>query len=381
MLYHLLYPLAQHFPVLQRPALPVVPHRGRGPHLAGPRHAARALVHPRAAPPAARPVERPRGHARGAPEEDRHARRWAACSSCCALVAGHAALRRPAQPLRLGGPARHPGLRRHRLPRRLAQALQAQLEGARRASRSSSADRHLPGRLPGLPHRLELPARRHVPVPHRGHLRSTPTSPCPSSPPAASTGTWAGPTCPSRSVVVVGTSQRGEPHRRSRRPRHRPDDRLVHHLPGARPTSPAPPSRGFSLAALPRHPARSTGAEELAVFCAAMAGAGHRLPLVQHLPGVGVHGRRGLARARRRARHAGGAHQERGRLAPSSTASSWSRRSRDGPGRLVQADRQARLPHGAHPPPLRAGRAGPSRRSSCASGSSPSCWRWSRSCR
>ena len=44
---------------------------------------------------------------------------------------------------------------------------------------------------------------------------------------------------------------------------------------------------------------------------------------------------------------------------------------RDHPGRLVQADRQARLPDGADPPPLRA-RAGPSRRSWCVSGSSRS---------
>ena len=43
------------------------------------------------------------------------------------------------------------------------------------------------------------------------------------------------------------------------------------------------------------------GGAELAVFCAAIVGAGISLPLVQHLPGERLHGRHRLARARRRA--------------------------------------------------------------------------------
>ena len=41
------------------------------------------------------------------------------------------------------------------------------------------------------------------------------------------------------------------------------------------------------------------GNGELVVFCAAMAGACSRLPLVQRVSGPGVHGRHGIARARR----------------------------------------------------------------------------------
>ena len=63
---------------LQRPALPLVPHPGRGAHRARARAAARPLVHRADAPPPVRPLERPRGHARGAQEEVRARRPWAA---------------------------------------------------------------------------------------------------------------------------------------------------------------------------------------------------------------------------------------------------------------------------------------------------------------
>ena len=53
-----------------------------------------------------------------------------------------------------------------------------------------------------------------------------------------------------------------------------------------------------------------------------------RLPLVQRLPGAGLHGRRRLAGARRRARHARGAHASRRSCCSSSAASSSSRRCR-----------------------------------------------------
>ena len=67
---------------------------------------------------------------------------------------------------------------------------------------------------------------------------------------------------------------------------------------------------------------------DLAVFSAAHARLLHRLPLVQQLPGAGLHGRHGLARAGRRAGRAGGAHQDRAAAADHRAASSSSRRSR-----------------------------------------------------
>ena len=48
----------------------------------------------------------------------------------------------------------------------------------------------------------------------------------------------------------------------------------------------------------------------------------------------------------------------------------------DRAGGLVQAHRQARVPHGADPPSLRAARLDRAAPSSSASGSSPWCWRW-----
>ena len=70
------------------------------------------------------------------------------------------------------------------------------------------------------------------------------------------------------------------------------------------------------------------GAGELAIFCGALVGAALGLPLVQHLSGAGLHGRRGLARAGRRARDARGADQVRAAAAAHRRASSWWRRCR-----------------------------------------------------
>jgi hypothetical protein len=81
---------------------------------------------------------------------------------------------------------------------------------------------------------------------------------------------------------------------------------------------------------------------------------GPGLPVVQRLPGRGVHGRRRRAVARR------GPRRDRRDRAPGDRASDHGRRVRrrdavgDRAGRVVQADRQARVPHGADPPPLRA---------------------------
>src|SRR6185312_8408377 len=76
-------------------------------------------------------------------------------------------------------------------------------------------------------------------------------------------------------------------------------------------------------------------------------------PVVQHLSGAGVHGRR------RRAGDGRGARLRGGDRAPGDRAAGDGRRVRDGnrvgddPGGELQAHRQARVPDGADPPPLR----------------------------
>jgi phospho-N-acetylmuramoyl-pentapeptide-transferase len=101
------------------------------------------------------------------------------------------------------------------------------------------------------------------------------------------------------------------------------------------------------------------GAGELLIFCAAMAGAGLGVPLVQHPSGAGLHGRRRRARARRRARH------DRRHHAPGDRPRDHGRRLRrrgavgDGAGRVVQVHAQEVrggqkvLQDGAAAPPLR----------------------------
>ena len=58
------------------------------------------------------------------------------------------------------------------------------------------------------------------------------------------------------------------------------------------------------LLRVPGH-ALPAGAGELTVFCGAMVGRLDGLPVVELLPGPGLHGRRGLPRAGRGARHGG----------------------------------------------------------------------------
>ena len=103
---------------------------------------------------------------------------------------------------------------------------------------------------------------------------------------------------------------------------------------------------------LPR--ARRAGSLDLAVVAAAMIGACAGLPLVERGAGAGLHGRRRLARARRRDGRAGAAHQHRSCCCRSSAASTCSRRCSV----IAQVDLVPRLPpagaaHGADPPPLR----------------------------
>ena len=160
------------------------------------------------------------------------------------------------------------------------------------------------------PHRLELPPRAGVPVAPGGELRRPPPH-APLRPDAASSSrTWAGSTCRSCSLVIVGTSHAvnltdgldglaigptivssmaflalsyvAERHHRRVQPRRVPAHRLH------------PGGRGAGRLLL-GHLRR-----------------GRRVPLVQHVSCVGVHGRRRLARARRRPRHARRPHQERG---------------------------------------------------------------------
>ena len=95
------------------------------------------------------------------------------------------------------------------------------------------------------------------------------------------------------------------------------------------------------------------GAGELIVFCAAIAGAGLAFSVVQRLPGGGVHGRCG------RPGPGGSTRGGRGNCPAGDRAVHHGRRIchgnplGDDSGGQLQADRQAHLPHGAHPSPLR----------------------------
>ena len=88
---------------------------------------------------------------------------------------------------------------------------------------------------------------------------------------------------------------------------------------------------------------------------------GARLPLVQRAARHGVHGRHRLARAGRRARRDRRRDQARDRARDRRRPVRARDRVGDHAGGLVQADRAARVPHGAAAPSFRARRAGPSR--------------------
>ena len=139
--------------------------------------------------------------------------------------------------------------------------------------------------------------------------------------------------------------QRGQPHRRPRRPGcGHDDDRRAHLLGDGRrrlPRRPRPLPAERPALARPRHPRR--GARRWV----------RGVPLVQRLPGRRLHGRHRRVRSRRRARRARGVHEDRG------AARDHRRRVRDrgavgrDPGDRVSHDRPARVPHGPDPPPLR----------------------------
>ena len=151
-------------------------------------------------------------------------------------------------------------------------------------------------------------------------------------------------------VLVRGVRlQRGEPHRRPGRPghRHHPHRRRRLHRAHLR-ERPRASSRDYlDLLYLPR-------VGELTIFCGAMVGASMGFLWWNCYPGADLHGRRGQPEPGRRAGHGGHPHQ-------AGAAARGHRRAvrdrgllRDPAGRLLQAARQADLPHGPPAPPLRA---------------------------
>ncbi len=89
-----------------------------------------------------------------------------------------------------------------------------------------------------------------------------------------------------------------------------------------------------------------SGSGELAVFCGAMVGRVAGLSLVQRAAGDGLHGRYRLARRGRRAGCGGRGHQARAGAGRDRRPVRAGDRVGDGSGRLVQADRQARVSDG-----------------------------------
>ena len=98
------------------------------------------------------------------------------------------------------------------------------------------------------------------------------------------------------------------------------------------------------------------GAGELAIVCGAMIGAGMGFLWFNAPPAQIFMGRHRLARARRPARHDRGGGEARDRAGHRRRPVRAGGGVGDRPGHLVQADRQARLPDGADPPPFRAAR-------------------------
>src|SRR5690606_27504796 len=141
--------------------------------------------------------------------------------------------------------------------------------------------------------------------------------------------------------------QRGQPHRRPGRSGHH-----AHSAGGLRPGRVRVclgPCGVLGLPADPAYPRRGRAGDHLRGDRRGRAG----IPVVQHLPGHGLHGRHRGAGAGRGARH------HRRHRAPGAGAGDHGRHLRhrdalgDDPGGVVQAHRQARVPDGAHPPPLR----------------------------
>ncbi len=117
------------------------------------------------------------------------------------------------------------------------------------------------------------------------------------------------------------------------------------------------------------------GCGELTVYCLAMVGASLGFLWYNTHPAADLHGGYGIPLARRGARHGGGAAQA--GAPPRHHRRHLRRRGavRDPAGRIVQADGEADIQHGSHPPPFRAQGVARRKKWSCGSGSSRRCSR------
>ena len=255
-------------------------------------------------------------------------RRWAARSSCSSLLVPDHALGDLAQRLRARHDRGHRRLRRHRLPRRLPQDQASKnsggLAGALQAPR---AVRSSPARCS----RTSSSRRITLPADWLEHPRRTSRS-------RSSRSTSTRSRCRSALYIAVRGLrrrrhvERGEPHRRPRRPRHRPGDHQRGHVPHLGVPRRRHVRHRQRRAALRRRDATSTSRTiasvgELAVFCGAMVGAGigflwyNTYPAQVFMGDVGSLALGGGLGTLRRV------HQERAALDHRSAASSSSRRS------------------------------------------------------
>src|SRR5664280_30699 len=147
-----------------------------------------------------------------------------------------------------------------------------------------------------------------------------------------------------------GLFERREPHGWPRRARDRRDARRVGHVRDPRVHRGEREGRGLPPRAVRAGHGRARG------LLRGHRGRVARIPLVQRISGRGLHGRYGLARARGGARNGRRAHQAGDPARPRRRALRRRGRFGDPAGGLFQAARQAHLPDGAAPPPLRARR-------------------------
>ncbi len=306
----------------------------------------RSVVH-RAAQGTADRRDHPHGRPADPQEEGRHADDGRLAHPV--LPRGlDAAVVRSAQPVRVAGAHGHGRVRCDRLRRRLHQAGEAQQARHQRQApaRARVRDR---GRRDGLPdvrqHHAGGAGDAAAAAVHRLlHLRR---------------GAAAVAVLHLRRVRHRRLRQCRQPDRRPRRPRDRSVDHERRDVPDLRVhrrcrdhDRRAQPRRRHARALPPRRAhRRRRGARRVRRRAVRRR---RRLPLVQRLPGPGVHGRRRLAVARRLDRHARRADQERADPAAGRRAVRDRGAQRDHPGRLVQDPRQARVQDGADPPPLRA---------------------------
>ena len=211
-------------------------------------------------------------------------------------VGGHGAVVRPAQHAGLAGAAGHRRLRRHRLRRRLPEAVAQEQEGAVRARSSCSGSSS--SALVAMVWLYTGDALPPDVAAAPGRCRSSTSSTC--RPPRSPGPRCRWPPTSVRGVRADGGIERGQPDRRPRRPGDRAGDHLFVHVP-------VPRLRGGYDAAqlqhrrVPGDAARARGGRAGGVL-RRDGRRRHRLPVVQHPPGAGVHGRRRRAGAGRRHR-------------------------------------------------------------------------------